>query len=60
MQLIMQQKIGLFTCCIDLGVGAIPGVERVAHSSISHGLLEVFVTAWRPLPSTTNETVMRR
>ena len=58
MQLLMLQKIGLFTCCIDRGVGAIPGVEHVAHSSISHGLLEIFVTAWCPLPSATNETVM--
>ena len=44
-QMLMLQNIGLFTCCIDRGVEAIPGVERVAHSSISHGLLEIFVTA---------------
>ena len=58
MQLLMLQKIGSFTCCIDRGVGANPGVERVAHSSISQGLLEVFVTAWCPLPPTTSETVL--
>ena len=58
MELLMVQKIGLFTYCIDRGVGANPGVERVAHSSIRRGHLEIFVTAWRPLPLTTSETVL--
>ena len=57
-QLLNLQNIALFTCCIDLGVGAIPGVERVTHSSISRGHFEIFVTAWRPLPPTTNKRVM--
>ena len=39
---------GLFTCCIDRGVGACQGFECVAHSNIIQGLLEVFLTAWLP------------
>ena len=45
---------------VDLIVGADSGIERVTYSSISHGHLEIFVTALRSLPSTTNVTVTCR
>ena len=57
LHLLLLEKVRVFTSCIDRGVVVYSGVERVTHSGICDGQLEVFVTARQPLPPTTNMRV---
>ena len=52
----MQQTNMTFTSCFHCRIGVDLSVESVAHSSVSYGHLEIFVTARHPFPTTTTET----